>query len=104
MFGKWHLGNKPDELGFDEFEFFTGRANEIGEVLVWSKVSIFDDGRHRNLIVDLAKELLDQGGDKLMLPVDSHCGDAFSADCNKQIAEAGQIPDGFQGRSLREGG
>ncbi len=33
--------------------------------------------------VDLAKELLQAGGDKLMLPVDTHCGDAFQADCNK---------------------
>lgn len=47
--------------------------------------------------VDLAKELLEIGGDKLQLPVDTHCGDAFSGDCNKQVVAAGEIPDGFEG-------
>lgn len=47
--------------------------------------------------VELAKELLELGGDKLRLPVDTHCGDAFSGDCNKQIVKAGEIPDGFEG-------
>ncbi len=44
--------------------------------------------------VPLAKELLAAGGDKLMLPVDTHCGDAFSGDCNKKVVHAGEIPDG----------
>jgi len=47
--------------------------------------------------VDLAKELLEKGGDKLVLPVDNHCGDAFDASCNKQVVAAGEIPDGWQG-------
>ena len=47
--------------------------------------------------VELAKELIGIGGDKLVLPVDTHCGDAFSGDCNKQVVTAGQIPDGFEG-------
>ena len=50
--------------------------------------------------VELAKKLLEQGGDKLVLPVDSHCGDAFSGDCNKQIVESGEIADGFQGLDI----
>lgn len=50
--------------------------------------------------VELAKELLAVGKDKLVLPVDTHCGDAFSADCNKQIVEAGEIPDGFEGLDI----
>jgi len=50
--------------------------------------------------VDLAKELLAKGGDKLMLPIDTHCGDAFSSDCNKQVVAAGQIPDGFEGLDI----
>ena len=50
--------------------------------------------------VELAKELLAAGGDKLCLPVDTHCGDAFSADCNKQIVAAGEIPDGFEGLDI----
>lgn len=50
--------------------------------------------------VELAKELLAEGSDKLMLPVDTHCGDDFSADCNKKVVPAGQIPDGFQGLDI----
>jgi phosphoglycerate kinase len=47
--------------------------------------------------VDLAKELMAKAGDKLMLPVDTHCGDKFSGDCNKMIVKAGEIPDGWDG-------
>jgi phosphoglycerate kinase len=50
--------------------------------------------------VDLARDLLKMGGAKLMLPVDTHCGDAFAADCKKQIVPAGQIPDGYQGLDI----
>ncbi len=47
--------------------------------------------------VELAKQLIAKGGSKLMLPVDTHCGDAFSSDCNKQVVKAGEIPDGWEG-------
>lgn len=50
--------------------------------------------------VDLAKELLEKGGDKLELPTDTHCGDGFSADCNKQVVKAGEIPDDFEGLDI----
>ena len=50
--------------------------------------------------VELAKQLLDQGGEKLVLPVDTHCADAFSAHANKQIVPAGKIPDGFEGLDI----
>lgn len=50
--------------------------------------------------VELAKELIEQGGDKLVLPVDTHCGDDFSADCNKKVVNAGEIPDGFEGLDI----
>ncbi len=50
--------------------------------------------------VELAKELLDAGGDKLMLPMDTHCGDAFDASCNKKVVPAGEIPDGYQGLDI----
>jgi phosphoglycerate kinase len=52
--------------------------------------------------VELARELLKSqaGAAKLMLPVDTHCGDAFKADCHKQIVSAGQIPDGYQGLDI----
>jgi phosphoglycerate kinase len=50
--------------------------------------------------VELARELIQAGGGKLMLPVDTHCGDAFKADCHKEIVPAGQIPDGFEGLDI----
>ena len=50
--------------------------------------------------VDLAKELLALGGDKLVLPSDTHCSDQFAADGNKQIVKAGGIPDGFEGLDI----
>jgi phosphoglycerate kinase len=50
--------------------------------------------------LDLAKELMEKGGDKLELPTDTHCGDEFSADCNKQVVKAGEIPDGWEGLDI----
>ena len=47
--------------------------------------------------VELAKELIQLGGSKLVLPVDTHCGDAFKGDCNKVVVKAGEIPDTFEG-------
>jgi phosphoglycerate kinase len=42
--------------------------------------------------LDLAKSLMETGGDKLLLPLDTHCGDDFSGNCNKQVVLAGEIP------------
>lgn len=50
--------------------------------------------------VELAKELLESGKDKLVLPVDNHCGDAFSGDCNKKIVKSGEIPEDFEGLDI----
>lgn len=50
--------------------------------------------------VELAKELIAAGGSKLVLPVDTHCGDAFSSDCNKKVVKAGEIPDGWEGLDI----
>ncbi len=47
--------------------------------------------------VELAKELIQLGGSRLVLPTDTHCGDAFNSDCNKVVVKAGEIPDTFQG-------
>lgn len=48
--------------------------------------------------VELARELMEKGGEKLVLPVDTHCGDAFKdPDCNKLVVKAGEIPDGWEG-------
>lgn len=50
--------------------------------------------------VDLARQLIAQGGEKLMLPIDTHCGDEFSSNCNKQVVRAGEIADGFEGLDI----
>ncbi|MEW4487936.1 phosphoglycerate kinase [Thalassoglobus sp. JC818] len=48
--------------------------------------------------VDLALELIKEGGDKLVLPIDTHCGDEFkNPDCNKVVVSAGEIPDDYEG-------
>ncbi len=47
--------------------------------------------------LDLARQLIEAGGDKLVLPVDSHCGDDFKGSCNKIVVKAGEIPDNFEG-------
>lgn len=47
--------------------------------------------------VELAKELIQQGRSKLMLPVDTHCGDDFKGTCKKLVVPAGGIPDDYEG-------
>lgn len=47
--------------------------------------------------LDLAKELMASGGEKLILPTDTHCGDAFNGNCNKVVVPFGQVPDTFEG-------
>lgn len=47
--------------------------------------------------VDLAKSLLASGGKKLLLPIDTHCGDDFKPTCNKVVVKAGEIPDNYEG-------
>ena len=50
--------------------------------------------------LELAKSLIAGGDGKLVLPVDTHCADDFSAAANKQVVKAGQIPDGFEGLDI----
>jgi len=50
--------------------------------------------------VELAKSLIATGAGKLLLPVDTHCADDFSAAANKQVVKAGAIPDGFEGLDI----
>ena len=47
--------------------------------------------------VDLALQLMEKGGETLILPSDTHCGDDFSESCNKVVVKAGEIPDGYEG-------
>ena len=50
--------------------------------------------------VDLAKELIASAQGKLVLPVDTHAGDDFKADCNKMVVKAGEIPDDYEGLDI----
>lgn len=50
--------------------------------------------------VEWAKELIELGGEKLVLPVDTCCADAPRSDANKQVALSGQIPDGLEGLDI----
>ena len=50
--------------------------------------------------VDLAKDLLTRGGDKLLLPIDTHCADDFSGEATKKVVKAGAIPEGFEGLDI----
>ncbi len=50
--------------------------------------------------VDLATQLMEEGRGKLKLPVDTHCGDDFSTDCNKKVVPFGEVPDGFGGLDI----
>lgn len=70
------------------YTFSLARGGRVGDSLVEPEK------------VELAAELLKAGGGKLMLPVDTHCGDRFAADCGKQVVEAGEIPDGYHGLDI----
>ena len=56
--------------------------------------------------VDLAKQLMDQAGDKLVLPVDTVAADRFpktkqdAEAAEKKTCKAGEIPDGFEGLDI----
>lgn len=82
-----NLLDKCDKIligGAMAYTFFLAKGQTVGDSLV------------ENDKVDLAKQLIDKGGDKLVLPIDTHCGDKFDGSCNKQVVE-GDIPDGWQG-------
>ncbi len=69
------------------YTFFLAQGGQVGNSLVEKEK------------VALAGRVLEGAGDKLILPVDTHCGDAFSGDCNKQIV-SGDIPDGYEGLDI----
>lgn len=51
--------------------------------------------------VELAKELMAEAGDKLVLPVDSVAADSFSNDAKTEVVDAAAgIPDGYMGLDI----
>jgi phosphoglycerate kinase len=76
----------------------------IGGAMAYT-FSLAQGGRTGSSLVEtdkvaLASELIAKGGGKLVLPVDTHCADAFSASANKRIVKAGDVPDGFEGLDI----
>ncbi|OLV18514.1 phosphoglycerate kinase [Deinococcus marmoris] len=67
------------------YTFIKSRGGKIGE-------SIHEDDQ-----LELAKRLLAEYGDKLMLPSDVIAADAFDANANTKVVPSGEIPDGWQG-------
>ena len=52
---------------------------------------------------DYANEMVKKAADKgvkLLLPVDTVCGDSFSADAKQMVVEADNIPDGWMGMDI----
>ena len=70
------------------YTFALARGGQVGQSLVEPDK------------VDLAKELIDTGGESLVLPLDTHCGDGVNSMCNKRVVDAGEIPEGFQGLDI----
>jgi len=58
-----------------------------------------DNDEDRAESVAKAKDALAKSGGKLVLPVDTHAGDAFSPDCSKKVFE-GDIDDGWEGLDI----
>jgi len=64
--------------------FLLARGFDVGESLV-------EEDK-----LDVARDLLARGGDKLVLPVDAVVADAFSADAERQIAAVDRVPAGWR--------
>ena len=76
------------------YAFAVAQGKSVGDSFVG------DDDEDRANSVALAQAALEKGGDKLLLPIDNHCGDDFNCECQKQIVGAGEIPDGFEGLDI----
>ena len=89
-----NLLEKVDTLivgGGMAYTFFKAMGHTVGN-------SICEDDK-----VDLAKEMLakaEERGVKFLLPVDNKIGDNFAEDCNKQVNDGRDIPDGWQGLDI----
>ncbi|UQS86968.1 phosphoglycerate kinase [Nicoliella spurrieriana] len=80
-----NLLDKADKViigGGMTYTFYAAKGIKIGSSLVEKDK------------IDLAKQILDKAGDKLVLPVDNVVADKFANDANTQIVE-GDIPDGM---------
>lgn len=80
-----HLLSKADKVivgGGMTYTFYAAKGLSIGNSLVEADK------------IDLAKELIEKAGDKLVLPVDNVVADKFANDAKTETVE-GNIPDGY---------
>jgi phosphoglycerate kinase len=70
------------------YTFFKAMGLEIGD-------SLLEEDK-----VELAKELIEKGGDKLMLQVDCVVADAFDNDANTQTVSHDAMPAGWEGLDI----
>ncbi|CAH1851489.1 phosphoglycerate kinase [Convivina praedatoris] len=86
------LLNKADKVivgGGMSYTFDAAKGNKIGN-------SLFEADK-----VELAKQLMAEAGDKLVLPVDAVAADAFNNDAKTVIVDsAAGIPDGYMGLDI----
>ena len=86
-----NLLKKADKViigGGMAYTFMKAQGGSIGTSLV-------EDDK-----LELAKEYLEKAGDKLVLPVDNVCADAFSEEANTQVCKSGEIPEGWMGLDI----
>lgn len=70
------------------FTFLAARGHEVGDSLLEAEQ------------VDTCRRLLDESGDKIVLPVDVVVADAFSADASTRVVEADRVPGGWRGLDI----
>lgn len=70
------------------YTFFKAQGYEIGD-------SIVEDDR-----IELAKEIMAQAGDKLVLPVDNVIAKAFDNEAETQVVKSTEMPAGWQGLDI----
>ena len=83
-----NLLEKADKVvigGGMAYTFFAAKGWEVGD-------SICERDK-----IDLAKALLEKGGDKIVLPIDNVVADKFADDAKSQIVDSDKIPAGWQG-------
>ncbi|SEM71018.1 phosphoglycerate kinase [Ligilactobacillus sp. WC1T17] len=87
-----HLLSKADKViigGGMTYTFYKAKGIAVGSSLV-------EDDK-----VELAKELMEKAGDKLVLPIDNVVADKFANDANYKTVE-GDIPDGYMALDVGE--
>lgn len=85
-----HLLGKADKIiigGGMAYTFLAAKGMKVGN-------SLLEKDK-----IDLAKQIMDRAGDKLVLPVDNVVADKFDNDANTKVVE-GDIDDGWQGLDI----